>query len=42
MPLPRIRLKLASNSASDAIFKLVLKNIAHRAGGDSRAAQAGW
>jgi len=33
--------QLASNSASDAIFKLVLENRAPRAGGDSRAAQAG-
>ena len=41
LPLPRICLKLASNSASDAIFKLVLENRAPRAGGDSCAAQAG-
>ena len=33
--------QLASNSTSDAIFKLVLENRAPRAGGDSRAAQGG-
>ena len=40
-PLPQTCLKLASNSTSNAIFKLALENRAPRAGADSRAAQAG-